>query len=93
MSNDPQSLGTWQDVVWAIMRLQDTTWGHHGDNGLVGTQKAHAKRLEALEGFQKQLGTLYEMARWIALGVAALAAFLLSDPVSTVLAKIWRVLQ
>lgn len=77
------SQNTWRDVL--LSRLQDAVWGYHGDNGLTGTIKDHSRRIEQLELWRRELDTLKELARWMALGLVALGGFLLTEPAAKIL--------
>lgn len=73
-----QSDNSWRDVLLA--RLQDAMWGYNGANGVVGNSKDHARRIEQLEQWKRDIDLLKEFVRWLALGLVALGGLLLSEP-------------
>jgi hypothetical protein len=85
--NAPSPNGQGNDL---LTRVVVTLWGVQGNNGVVGTQKLHGKRLEDLERLKRDIELVFRALRWLGLGVTALIGFMLSDTVSTVLAGLVR---
>jgi hypothetical protein len=72
-------------------------WGVDGQNGLSSKVRNHDRRLTGIEDrlsaydqAQLQIRTVWATARWIGLGVAALIGFIMTTPVATFLANVWR---
>ena len=83
---DERSRDGWRDVLLA--RLQDAMWGYNGQNGVVGTTKNLGDRLTRIEQFQRDVESLREFIKWLALAVVGLIGFLMTDPVARVIASI-----
>lgn len=88
---DERSPDGWRDVLLA--RLQDAMWGYGGTNGVVGTSKDHGQRLTKLERFQRDVETLWDFVKYLALGVLGLIGFLLTDPVARVVVALAAALK
>ncbi len=88
---EERSSDGWRDVLLA--RLQDAMWGYGGQNGVVGSTKDHGQRITKLENFQRDLESLRDFAKWLALGICGLIGFLLTDPVARVVVAVAAALK
>lgn len=75
-----------------VSRLNIAVWGWTGDNGLIGTSRKHAERLDVLERYLHEVQAVTRMAKWIGLGIASLIGFLATDTVATVLRRVLLVI-
>ena len=72
-SQDSSSSGERMSQMWFAL------FGMDGTNGLRGTQRIHGKRLDRIEKWRNEVETLVKLSRWMALALAGLMSFLMSD--------------
>lgn len=85
------------EIAGEITRSLNGSMGVDGQNGLSSKVRNHDRRLTGIEDrlsaydqAQLQIRTVWATARWIGLGVAALIGFIMTTPVATFLANVWR---
>ena len=80
-----------------VTQLWVTVFGVSGRNGLNGTQREHASKIEKLQAslqevdnLRSQVLTGVRVIQWMLLGAMTAIGFLMSGPAGEFVANVWR---
>lgn len=79
-------------ISTVLVRLHDAVFGYNGHKGLIQDVDMNRRRIESLEEFRRDVHSLKEWARWLALSIAATIGFLLSETAGAYMARVGRLL-
>lgn len=71
-----------------VARLHEAIYGYGKRPGLIEEVDRNRRRIENLEQFRRDVQAVKEWARWLALGVASLTGWLMSEGAGKIIGKL-----